>query len=223
MPTRAELSRRRPAQRMRKPLRFRAVRDLSRPTPTRTAPKPESSGEDEISDSANSVAQKSAKAGRCGKRTDCAAIGTEIAWWRSSNCSEVDEVERAEGPRFLSVSPVPDSFRRPASLVGFTQFGCEGDWRPSAISWGFGSQRTAGGALFGHCLYGYTQPFGMSARGHFALRQSSWFLDVEMRINPQQPPLSAASRDTRSGRRAWRRPSVRRRSSSCRAPSREDW
>ena len=37
-----EPSRRRPAQRMRKPLRFRAVRDLSRPTPTRTALKPES-------------------------------------------------------------------------------------------------------------------------------------------------------------------------------------
>src|SRR5271166_5036891 len=37
-----EPSRRRPAQRTRKPLRFRAVRDLSRPTPTRTALKPES-------------------------------------------------------------------------------------------------------------------------------------------------------------------------------------
>src|SRR5271166_7048799 len=37
-----EPSRRRPAQRMRKPLRFRAVRDLSRPTPTRTALKPDS-------------------------------------------------------------------------------------------------------------------------------------------------------------------------------------
>src|SRR5271165_927850 len=37
-----EPSRRRPAQRMRKPLRFRAARDLSRPTPTRTALKPES-------------------------------------------------------------------------------------------------------------------------------------------------------------------------------------
>jgi hypothetical protein len=98
-----------------------------------------------------------------------------------------------------------------------------GDWRPSAVSWGFGSERAAGCALFGHCLYGYTQPFGMGAQGHFALRQSSWFLDVEMRINPPQPPLSAASRDTRSGRRARRRPLVRRRSSSCPVPSREDW
>jgi hypothetical protein len=39
----------------------------------------------------------------------------------------------------------------------------------------------------------------------------------------RQAPLSAMFRDTRSGRRAWRRLSGRRRSSSCRAPSREDW
>ena len=63
--------------------------------------------EDEISDS-NLVAQKSAKAGRCGKRTGCATIGTEIPSWRSNNCREMDEVEKAEGPQFLSVGPVPE-------------------------------------------------------------------------------------------------------------------
>ena len=54
--------------------------------------------EDEISDSANSVTRKSAKAGRWGKRTGCAAIGTEIPSWRSNDCGEMDEVEKAEGP-----------------------------------------------------------------------------------------------------------------------------
>src|SRR5271154_3500739 len=63
----------------------------------------------ETSHSGNLVPQKSAKAGRCGKRTGCAAIRTEIPSWRSNNCREMDEVEKAEGPRFLSVGPVPDS------------------------------------------------------------------------------------------------------------------
>jgi hypothetical protein len=39
-----------------------------------------------------------------------------------------------------------------------------------------------------------------------------------MRINPPLPPLSAALRDTRPGRRARRRPSGRRRSPTCPAP-----
>jgi hypothetical protein len=91
----------------------------------------------------NSVGQKSTKAGRCGKRTGCAAIGTEIPSWRSSNCPEMDEVEKAEGPRFLSVGPVPDSqsaivqlgpepkerdpaFRRRASVHGLQTLGLRG-------------------------------------------------------------------------------------------------
>jgi hypothetical protein len=47
--------------------------------------------------------QVSAKAGRCGKRTGCATLGTEIPSQRSNNCREMDEVEKAEGPRFFSV------------------------------------------------------------------------------------------------------------------------
>src|SRR5580704_9811527 len=42
----------------------------------------------------------------------------------------------------------------------------------------------------------------MGAPGHFALRESFWFLDVEMRIISPQAPLSATFRDTRSGWRA---------------------
>ncbi len=55
------------------------------------------------------------------RQTGCAAIGTEIPSWRSNNCREMDEVEKAEGPRFLSVGPVPDSQRATLSNLDPSQ------------------------------------------------------------------------------------------------------
>jgi hypothetical protein len=223
MPTRAELSQRRPAQRMRKPLRFRAVCDLSRPTPTRTALKPESSGERRN--------QRLRQFGRPEKRQS-RALRQANRLRRHRNRNRVVALKqlqrdgrsgKSRRPAILECGPSPRFVPTAGVVGGLHAVRLRGRLAALGCILGFRLSEGSRLRLVRSLPLCYTQPFGMGARGHFALRQSSWFLDVEMRINPPQPPLSAASRDTRSGRRAWRRPSFRRRSSSCRAPSREDW
>jgi hypothetical protein len=146
-----------------------------------------------MSDSANSVAQKSAKAGRCGKRTGCATIGTEIPSWRSNDCREMDEMEKAESPSFLSMGPVPDSQIAPLSnldpsqksatlrsdggrsFAGFTRLVFAGSPRADCLwlesSWGFPNRRYFDSRIDAEVTVTMAHATGAKQNG---LRDHSW-------------------------------------------------